>query len=196
MKKLPIFIALTIVSVVITTVQAAFRFNIEEGFNWFNDDRVEGQNRHFDFLYDIGDDFGVGYLVENADLQVKGTVGAIPPNTTQLDYSAQGIRVMKNLFRWLAVGIDVGSVRIQQGPTSGAFAATGGLNQNKPFVGLNGVASYGTELSDKVSTDMHVLFGYRFLDMNDVTITGAPAGEPTLNDLNSFVLGVGFSFRF
>lgn len=133
---------------------------------------------------------------KNADLQIKGTVGATPPNTSQLDYSAQGIRAVKKLFRWLAVGLDVGSVRLQQGPTSGAFAATGGLNQNKPFVGLSGVAGYGTEVTDKVSADMHLTLGYRFLDLNDTAITGAPAGESTFNDLNSFIIGVGIGFQF
>lgn len=175
--------------------QAAFRFDIEEGYNIFNDNRLEGQSRHFGFAFDLNDDIDLGFYFENADLQLTGDVGATPPNVTKLGFDAQAIRVVKKFSKFLDAGVDLGTAKLQQGASTG-FAATPALNQNKPFVGVHGTARYSADIKDKLSADMHVSIGYRFLDLNDTAIAGAPAGEKTLDDLNALIVGVGVGFRF
>lgn len=197
MKKL--FAALTglfAAAVLVMPAQAAFRFDIEEGYNIFNDNRIEGQSRHFGFAFDLNEDIDLGFYFENADLQLTGDVGATPPNTTKLGFDAQAVRVTKKFSKFLDAGVDLGTAKIQQGSTSGAFAATAAINQNKPFVGIHGTARYATDIKDKLSADMHVSIGYRFLDLNDTAVGGAPAGEKTVDDLNALQIGVGVGFRF
>jgi opacity protein-like surface antigen len=106
---------------------------------------------------------------------------------------AQAVRVVKKFSKWLDAGVDIGSAKLQQGTNSG-FGALAALNQNKPFVGIQGTARYSTAVGDKLTADMHTSLGYRFMDLNDVN-TGV-GGEATIDDLNAFVIGVGVGFRF
>ncbi|MCB4756994.1 MAG: hypothetical protein LHV69_08240 [Elusimicrobia bacterium] len=197
MRKLTVvWLTMALVLILSTPVLAQFKFDISEGFNFFSDSRIEGMNRHFGFGFDVSDDINVGFYYENADLQLTGDVGATPPNTTKMRVNAKAMRVLKKLTKWLDAGFDIGTAKIQQGTTSGAFAATGGLNQNKPLVGVLANLHYGVTSGEKIATDIHLDLGYRFVDLNDIAITGAPAGEGTVDDLNAFIIGLGLGLKF
>jgi hypothetical protein len=196
MRKFALLIAVVALPLLTATPShATMKFDLGTGFNFFGDSRVEGQNRHIGVAFDVNDSIDVGFFVDRADLQLTGDVGATPPNTTKINYDAMGISLNKSFSSWLSAGIDMGSAKIQQGATTG-FAATAALNQTKPFVGLNVKAKQEMVVKDKFTTSVNLGLGYRILDLNDVAITGAPAGESTLDDLNAFIVSLGFGIGF
>lgn len=171
---------------------AAFKIDVEQVLNQFGDSRIEGQGRHYGLAFDINEDTDLGFYYERAQYQWTGDVGAATPNTTQLNADLQAIRVTRKITNLFSAGIDIGNAKIQQGAQT--VGTLPGLNQNKPFAGINATIRYGKELKENVSTDMHLSLGYRFLDLNDVTTN--VTNESTIDDLNALTLALGIGFKF
>jgi hypothetical protein len=194
-KSISLIASLFALSLMALPAQAALKFDLSQVHNIFSDSRVEGVGRHVGINFDLNDDVDLGIYVERTDAQWTADVGATPPNTTHLHLDMQAIRLMKRFGKYLSAGLDMGSVKIQQGAFVAGVGANAALNQNKPFVGLLGGASYSVSVSDRVSTEFGLTLGYRMIDLNDVAVT-AVAGESTLDDLNSFNIGLGVGLRF
>ncbi len=200
MKKYIAAFALAVVVSLTTAAQAGVNFDASHAFQIFNDDRWEGSNRHFGFMFDLSSDLQAGFFFEEANWDWSADVGQASPNFVHTSGNLSGIRFMKAFNKYVSGGLDLGTARISVQTAGGTTATTGAaapLNQNKPFVDILARFGYSVE-GQRANTGVHADIGYRILDINDVTGAGVlgAAGERSLEDLNSLLIGLGVSIGF
>jgi hypothetical protein len=192
--------ALVLVASMATVARAGVTFDASHAFQIFNDDRWEGSNRHFGFMFDLSSDMQAGFFFEEANWDWSADVGQASPNFIHTSGHLNGLRLMKEFSKYVSGGLDLGTAQISvqsAGGTTATLASAAPLNQNKPFVDLLARIGYTSE-GQRTTTGIHADIGYRILDINDVTTAGVlgAAGERTLEDLNSILIGLGVSIGF
>lgn len=179
---------------------ATVRFDATQAFQFFNDARWDGSNRHFGFLFDIGENVQAGFFFEEGLWDWRADVGQPIPNFVNVNATINGLTMLKQLSKYLSAGIDIGTAQISvnaAGGTTATFGAASSLAQTKPFVDILGRVNYSVT-KEKITSGVYFDLGYRFLDINDVVAGGAlgAATERTLTDLNALILGIGVHIGF
>jgi hypothetical protein len=199
-KKLYLLLAVALMGVFVTSAHAAVGFEIGQGFHVAGDSRLRETGRQFGFNIDVGDDFQMGYFFEEVLGEWRGDVAAATPNTVNYGASLNGLRAIKTLNRFAAVGLDIGNAQISQRSFSGTNATLGGanlFNQTKPFIDVLGRLKYEATSSKGITSALVLDLGYRFLDLNDISAAGlGGTNEATIDDMNAFLINLGVTLRF
>lgn len=200
MKKACVVFCMVLCVISSKMADATIRFETTQAFQFFNDARWDGSNRHFGIIYDIGDNVQAGFFFEEGLWDWRADVGQPVPNFVNVNATVHGLTMLKQLTKYLAAGIDVGTAQITVNSAGGTTATVGAaapLSQTKPFVDILGRVNYSVT-KEKITSGVYFDLGYRFMDINDMATGGVlgAAAERTLTDLNALILGIGVHIGF